>query len=104
MPSALRAMSLAVCGTLVFGTAHAAAADAAVSTSAGTEEGRMATVVVTAAGFEQQIADAPASISVITRAELDKRPFRDLTDALRDLEGVSITGSTNCMVRMRWVT
>lgn len=98
MPSALRVMSLAVCGTLVFGAAHAAAAvagDAAISTSAGTEEGRMATVVVTAAGFEQQIADAPASISVITRAELDKRPFRDLTDALRDLEGVSITGSTN---------
>ncbi|WP_201316246.1 TonB-dependent receptor [Dyella sp. EPa41] len=50
------------------------------------------TVVVTATGFEQVIEDAPASISVITRPELEKRPFHDLTDALRDVEGVSITG------------
>ncbi|MFC3460225.1 TonB-dependent receptor domain-containing protein [Massilia haematophila] len=71
-----------------------AAADASMTSTSG-EHGKMATVVVTAAGFEQKIADAPASISVITRAELEKRPFRDLTDALRDLEGVSITGTTN---------
>ena len=32
----------------------------------------MDTVVVTASGFEQQIQDAPASISVITRQDLER--------------------------------
>lgn len=48
------------------------------------------TVVVSAAGFEQKIADAPASISVITKEELEKRPYMTLLDAVRDLEGVDI--------------
>lgn len=50
-------------------------------------------IVVTASGFEQQIKSAPASISVINREELNKKPFRDLTDALKDIPGVVITGS-----------
>lgn len=49
-------------------------------------------MVVTASGFAQQIKDAPASISVITRDDLDKKPFRDLTDALKDIPGVTVTG------------
>ncbi|MEE1613498.1 TonB-dependent receptor domain-containing protein [Microvirga sp. CF3016] len=52
-------------------------------------------VVVTAAGFEQTVKDAPASISVITREELEKGSFRDLTDALREVQGVSVTGAAN---------
>lgn len=52
-------------------------------------------VVVTAAGFEQTVRDAPASISVITREELEKGSFRDLTDALREVQGVSVTGVAN---------
>lgn len=47
-------------------------------------------VVVTAAGFEQKIVDAPASISVITAEELQRRPYMTLLDAVRDLEGVDI--------------
>lgn len=47
-------------------------------------------VVVTAAGFEQKITDAPASISVITVEELQTRPYMTLLDAVRDLEGVDI--------------
>ena len=50
-------------------------------------------VVVTAAGFEQMTEDAPASISVITRPQLETQPFHDLTDALRGVEGVSVTGA-----------
>ncbi|WP_447982021.1 ligand-gated channel protein [Achromobacter kerstersii] len=50
------------------------------------------TVVVTASGFEQQIQDAPASISVITREDLDKKFYRDVNDALIDVPGVIITG------------
>lgn len=47
-------------------------------------------VVVSAAGYEQKITDAPASISVITAEELSKRPYTTLLDAVRDLEGVDI--------------
>ncbi|MCW4453456.1 TonB-dependent receptor [Flavobacterium sp. MXW15] len=48
------------------------------------------TVVVTASGFEQKITDAPASISVITKEDLAKRPYMTLLDAVRDLEGVDV--------------
>ena len=47
-------------------------------------------VVVTASGFEQKITAAPASISVISREELTKRPYMTLIDAVRDLEGVDV--------------
>ena len=50
-------------------------------------------VVVTAAGYEQQTRNAPASISVITRDTLEQRQYRDITDALRDVPGVIVTGS-----------
>lgn len=55
-------------------------------------EPALPTVVVTATGFEQAVADAPASITVITREQLDKKPYRDLTDALREVQGVTVTG------------
>jgi outer membrane receptor for ferrienterochelin and colicins len=47
-------------------------------------------VVVTASGFEQKITDAPASISVVSREELSKRPYTSLVDALRDVEGIDV--------------
>ncbi len=53
--------------------------------------GKLQTVVVSAAGFEQVITDAPASISVVTRADLDKRPITDFTDVIREVPGASIT-------------
>src|SRR5690625_4414446 len=53
---------------------------------------RLDTIVVTASGFEQLVEDAPASISVIPREELEKKAYRDVTDALRDVPGVLITG------------
>lgn len=49
-------------------------------------------VVVTAGGFSQEIKSAPASISVVSKADLDNAPFRDVTDALKDVPGVVITG------------
>jgi len=48
-------------------------------------------VVVTAAGRQQQVKDAPASISVITRETLEQSPYRQITDALLDVPGVTIT-------------
>jgi outer membrane receptor for ferrienterochelin and colicins len=51
------------------------------------------TMVITASGFSQSIRNAPASISVVTRQELEKKPFRSLADAVKDIEGISIIGS-----------
>lgn len=49
-------------------------------------------IVVTAGGFAQDVKDAPASISVVTKQELERAPFRDVTDAIADIPGVVITG------------
>lgn len=49
-------------------------------------------VVVTASGFEQAVEDAPASITVIPRQELEKKAYKDVTDALKDVPGVVVTG------------
>ncbi len=50
------------------------------------------TVVVTASGYEQTINQAASSISVLQREELEKIVFKDLTDALRKIPGVAVTG------------
>ncbi|WP_418024768.1 TonB-dependent receptor plug domain-containing protein [Paracoccus sp. TD-10] len=52
-------------------------------------------IVITAAGFEQNIKEAPASISVITAEELQKGNFTSLTDALKEVQGVVTTGTAN---------
>lgn len=60
------------------------------------------TMVVTASGFSQQIKEAPATISVITPEEISKKPYRDVTDALKDIPGITITGggdSTDISIR-----
>jgi outer membrane receptor for ferrienterochelin and colicins len=46
--------------------------------------------VISAAGYEQNIADAPASVFVITKEELEKRSEQDLTDVLKNVPGVYI--------------
>lgn len=62
-------------------------------------------IVVTAAGFEQKITEAPASISVIDRAELQERRFGSLAEALVNVEGIDVgqtagkTGGLNISIR-----
>ncbi len=53
------------------------------------------TTVVTAAGYEQNIADAPASISVISREQLEKQSYTSVVDAMRNIPGVFVTGGGN---------
>ena len=53
------------------------------------------TVVVTAGGFEQALRDAPASVTVVTAEDLQKGAFRNLTDALSEVQGVSVSGIAN---------
>lgn len=48
----------------------------------------LGTVVVTASGSNQDIKDAPASISVVTREELDRAPVNSLAEVLGTLPGV----------------
>ena len=49
------------------------------------------TIVVTATSREQEVKDAPASISVITREDLERLPYREVTDALTEIPGVTVT-------------
>ncbi len=51
-----------------------------------------ADVVVTATRTEQAIRDAPASMSVVTGAELRRRPVQDLAEALENEPGLTISG------------
>lgn len=48
--------------------------------------------VVTASGFEQNLRDAPAAITVISQEELKKKSYTDITDALKNVAGVQING------------
>ncbi|MDN2712387.1 TonB-dependent receptor [Janthinobacterium sp. SUN118] len=65
----------------------------------------MPEVVVSAAGFEQDIKQAPASITVLTRQELSKERFGNLTQALESVEGIDVgaagdkTGGMNISIR-----
>ena len=52
-------------------------------------------VVVTASTRQQSVAQAPASISVVTAEQLENRAYVDLFDAVRDVEGVSVSGGSN---------
>ena len=61
--------------------------------TASTEATKLETIVVTATGYEQDVSKAPASMTVISREELDKREYNDITDVLRNTPGVVISGS-----------
>ncbi len=56
------------------------------------EAPRLDDMVITASGFEQQITNAPASISVVSREQLERGHYQSVTDALRDVPGVIVTG------------
>src|SRR3546814_9875392 len=79
-----------------------ACAQTALAQESATADGSQE-IVVTAAGFEQRIAEAPASISILTREQLETRPFTSLEDAVRNVEGVSVVGdspnSTDIVIR-----
>ncbi|TDN48699.1 TonB-dependent receptor-like protein [Azoarcus indigens] len=56
-------------------------------------ERQLGETVVSASGFEQQIKEAPASISVITREDLETKRITNIADALADVEGIDTGGS-----------
>ncbi|NML08816.1 TonB-dependent receptor [Sphingobium sp. AR-3-1] len=62
-------------------------------------------IVVTAAGYAQDIVEAPASITVLRREELQEKRFGSLAEALQDVQGVDVggeagkTGGLNISIR-----
>ncbi|MBJ8477156.1 TonB-dependent receptor domain-containing protein [Acinetobacter bereziniae] len=66
---------------------------------------QLATIVVSAAGYEQKLKDAPASITAITEKDLKDKRINSIADALVDIEGVDIspqagkTGGLNIRIR-----
>src|SRR5690606_32445918 len=66
---------------------------ASLACSAVAEEAlNLGQTVVTASGFEQNLRDAPAAITVISAEELKKKSYTDVTDALKNVAGVQIAG------------
>ena len=81
-------LALAVVGAM----SSFAMANETVTTGAEKDTTQLQTIVVSATGYEQDVSKAPASITVISREELDKREYNDITDVLRSVPGVVITG------------
>ncbi|MDV2857373.1 TonB-dependent receptor [Oceanimonas sp. AH20CE76] len=94
MPSRLAsAISLVLLNTATLATAQAQTAQV------------FDTVVVSASGFEQDVTDAPASITVIGQQELQQKRYGNLAQALDGVEGIDIrqgtgkTGGLNISMR-----
>ena len=49
-------------------------------------------MVISASGYEQNTQDAAASITVISADDIEKKSYRDVTDALSAVPGVYVTG------------
>jgi outer membrane receptor for ferrienterochelin and colicins len=78
----IRLISVGLIGSVALVGSFAAAAQE--------EPKELKKVVVSAAGFEQKITDAPASVTVVSREELEAKPYTSLADALRDVEGIDV--------------
>ena len=63
-----------------------------------TDKNNVESITVTASGFEQLLSQAPASVSVIDRKQLAQRAYKDITDALRDVPGVTVTGGDTAKI------
>lgn len=96
MPALLAGFAMSKKSSALFlqPTLLALAAAACASAVAQESTQSLSEVVVSASGFEQELKQAPASISVVTREELEKKNYRDLADALQGVEGIDVRGST----------
>ena len=82
-------------GSTVIRPTALAAAVALASSAQAQMPGQMEELVVTASGHEQNIADAPASISSVSGEELQKKSYTNITDAMKNVPGVFVTGGGN---------
>lgn len=68
---------------------------ASMSVAANTEENsqnavQLEKIVITASGFEQNLKDAPASISIVTKDDIEKKNATTIADLLTDIPGVDV--------------
>lgn len=96
MPALLAGFAMSKKSSALFlqPTLLALAAAACASAVAQESTQSLSEVVVSASGFEQELKQAPASISVVTREELERKNFRDLAEALQGVEGIDVLGGT----------
>lgn len=91
-PSSSFSMTATMTAITALGCALSFHGMAQAQTGAGTTT--LGEVVVSASGFEQELRQAPASISVVSRQELESKNFRDLAEALQGVEGIDVLGGT----------
>lgn len=65
----------------------------AIPAMADTSQLNLDDMVVSASGFEQQTRFAPASITVISREDIERNRANSLTEILREVEGVDVGGA-----------
>jgi outer membrane receptor for ferrienterochelin and colicins len=106
MSSAFSARPFALRSSLlVLAAALATPAFAADAPAPDADDQSGSAIVVTAAGYEQNITEAPASITVLGREELQEKRFGSLAEALQDVQGVDVggeagkTGGLNISIR-----
>ncbi|PJI35345.1 MULTISPECIES: TonB-dependent receptor domain-containing protein [Acinetobacter] len=80
----LRPLAVAILGVTA-ASAHAETNNTTVPVT------QLSTIVVSAAGYEQKIKDAPASITVLTEEDFKTKRITSLADALSDVEGIDIS-------------
>ncbi|MHC9085134.1 TonB-dependent receptor domain-containing protein [Luteimonas sp. RIT-PG2_3] len=87
--SLLRASTGLLAGAIALTLAAPVLADADTDTADAQSAKTFDTVVVTASGHQQWIKDAPASISVITREEIERKPVSSIGQLLSTIPGVT---------------
>ena len=94
----LRPLAVAILGVTA-ASAHAETNNTTVPVT------QLSTIVVSAAGFEQDIKNAPASISVVTKEDIEKKNATSIADLLADVPGIDVrngvgkTGGLNVSMR-----
>ena len=95
----LRPLTLAILGVT------SSVAFAQTNQNAASNTHQLSTIVVSAAGYEQDIKNAPATITVLTQEDFKTKRINSVADALADVEGVDIspaagkTGGLNIRIR-----
>ena len=90
IPHPLRPAAAAALLTLLGSAAHAqAVSEPAQAHAAAAGSPTLSTVVVTASGSATELRDAPASISVITREDIERKPVGSLGELLSTIPGVT---------------
>ena len=93
-------------GALVWALTLAPAVAQTQAGASDSEDAAAPDIVVTASGYEQRIIEAPASISVLDRANLEEKRFGSLAEALQDVQGIDVGGEAGNVVNVadrQWV-